>query len=133
MIKRRHTKHYEQKMWYNKVEYSTTAGVYCTTHDVKVPFCMPEFSSSKIINHRFHVDNNKGESGIGYDIIIGRGLMVQIDLKADFKRQILQWYGATAHMKEPRNLLGQSGLTRREMREVVMQNAEPSFKREATE
>ena len=38
MIKRRHTKHYERNMWYNKVDYSTATGMYCTTHDVKVTF-----------------------------------------------------------------------------------------------
>ena len=38
MIKRRHTKHYEHKMRSNRVKYSIAAGVYCTTHDVKVPF-----------------------------------------------------------------------------------------------
>ena len=60
----------------NKVEYGTAAGMYCKTHDVKVTFCMPEFSISNIINHRLHVYNEKGESGIGYDTIIGRDLMV---------------------------------------------------------
>ena len=44
-----------------KVEYSTAAGPYCTTHDGKVPFFMLEFSSSKIKFHCFHVDNNEGE------------------------------------------------------------------------
>ena len=58
--------------------------MYCTTHDVKVPFCMPELTGSKIINHRFHVDNNEGELGIGYDMIIGSDLMVQLCLTADF-------------------------------------------------
>ena len=77
MIKRQHTNHYELKMRSNRVYYSTADGVYCATHDVKVPFFMPEFSGSKIINHRFHVDNDEGESGIGYDMIIGRDLMVQ--------------------------------------------------------
>ena len=86
MIKIGHTKHYERKMWFNKVEYSTAAGVYCTTHDVKVPFFIPEFSISKIINHRFHVDNDKVELGIGYDMIIGRDLIVQLDPTAEFKR-----------------------------------------------
>ena len=38
MIKIKHTKYYECKMRYNKVEYSTANGVYCTTHDFKVPF-----------------------------------------------------------------------------------------------
>ena len=81
-------------MRYNKVEYKTVAGMYCTTHDVKVPFCMPELSSSKIINHRFHVDNDKIESSIWYDMIIGLDLMVQLGLTTKFKRQVLQWYGA---------------------------------------
>ena len=81
---------------------------------------MPELSSSKIINHRFHVHNAKGESGIGYDTIIGRDLMVQLGPKTDFKRQILQWDGATVNMKEPSNFLGQSDQTKRKIREVVM-------------
>ena len=60
MIKIRHTKNYERNMRSNKVEYSTSDGVYCTTHDVKSPFCIPEFSIRKIINHLFHVDNDEG-------------------------------------------------------------------------
>ena len=59
MIKRRHTEHYERNMRSNRVEYSTAAGMYCTTHDVKVHFCILEFSGSKIINHRFHLINMK--------------------------------------------------------------------------
>ena len=107
--------------------------MYCTTHDVKVTFCIPELSSSKIINHRFHINNDKGESGIGYDMIIGRDLMVQLGLTANFKRQFLKWDGATVHMKYPSNLIGQSNLTKREMCKVVMQTAEPASTREATE
>ena len=51
---------------------------------------MPDFSIIKIINHRLHVDNDKGELGIGYEMIIGRDLMVQLNLTADFKRQVFQ-------------------------------------------
>ena len=94
---------------------------------------MPELSSSKINNHHFHVDNEKGDSDIGYDMIIGRDLMVQLGLTADFKRQLLQWVSATVHMKEPINLLGQSNLTKSKMRKVVMQTAEPAPTREATD
>ena len=88
-IKRKHTKYYERKMRYNKVEYSTAAGIYCTMHDVKVHFCMPYFFIIKIINHHFHVNNDEEKLGIGYDMIIGRNLMVQIGLAADFKRQFI--------------------------------------------
>ena len=117
----------------NKVENSTATGMYSTTHDVKVTFRMPEFSSSKIINHRFHFDNKKGELVIGYELIIGRSLMVQLGLTAKFKRQVLQWDGATVHMKEPIVLIGKSNLTKRKICEVVIQTTEPASTREASD
>ena len=87
MINIKHTKYYERNMWSVKLEYSASDGVYCTTYDVKVNFCMLDFSSSKIINHLSRVNNDKGESGIGYDIIIVRDLMIHLGLMADFKRK----------------------------------------------
>ena len=68
-------------------------------HDVKVTFWIAELSYRNIINHQINVKNNKQESGMGYDMIIGRDLMVQLVLTADFKHQILQWDGATVLMK----------------------------------
>ena len=94
---------------------------------------MPEIYGRKIINHRFHIDNDEGESGIGYDMIIGRNLMVQLVLTADFTHQVLKWDSATVHMKESSNFLGQSNLTKREVREVVMQTVEPASIRKATD
>ena len=67
----------------NKVEYSTVAGLYFTTYDAKIHFCMPEFFSHKIILQRFCVENDSGELGIGYDRIIGQDLMLQLGLMAD--------------------------------------------------
>ena len=51
----------------------------------------------------------------------------------DFKRQALQWDGATVHMKEPSGLLEQYNITERDMCKVVMKTAEPASTREATE
>ena len=120
-------------MWSNKVEYSTAVGAYCTSYDDKAPFCMQEFSSKKIIKHCFHVNNKKGESGIGYDMIISYDLMIQLGLTTDFNSHFLQWDGATVHRKEKIKFLGKFDLTKREMREVVMQTVEQAFAREATE
>ena len=94
---------------------------------------MLEFNIREMFNHRFHVNNDKGESVIGYNMIISHDLMVQLGLKADFKRQVLQWDGNTVHMKEPSSLLGKSDLNKREMREVLMQNTKPASTREDTE
>ena len=133
MIKRRYTKYYEGKMRSNNVEYSMSTGLYCTTHEFKVSFFMPYFSSSKIIEHRFHVDKDKGELRIGYNMIIGRDLIVQLGVTTDFKCQVFQWDGTEVLMKEDSGLLGKSDSSKREMREVVMHTAKPASTREATE
>ena len=49
--------------------------------------------------------------------------MVQLALLVDFNIQVLQWYGETVPMKEPEGLLGQTDLTSRKMRKVVMQTS----------
>ena len=119
-------------MCYNRVKYSTAAGTYCTTNDVKVTFCIPLFPSSKRIFHRFYVDNDESESVIGYGMIIGRDLMVHLGLMADFKYQFLQWDFSMLTMKEPRSLLG-NNLTSRKMRWVIIHTEEPASTREDTE
>ena len=68
-------------------------------HDFNVPFFMSELSSSKVIEHRIHVKNDISKLGIGYDMIIGRELMVKLGLPADLKRQFLQWDGVTVPLK----------------------------------
>ena len=68
------------------------ARTYTSNYDVKIDFTMPEFSASKIINQRFHVDNEEEELNIGYDMIIGRDLMTKLGLITDHKRkEVLTW------------------------------------------
>ena len=86
-----------------------------------------------MINHHFRFNNDKFESVIVYDLIIGRDKMVQLGLTSDFKRQVLQWDGATVTMKETRNLIEKPYLNKREMCEVVIHTAEPAPTREYTE
>ena len=59
--------------------------------------------------------------------------MVQLGLRADFKRQVLQWDSATVHIKEPSNFIEEFDLTKREISEVVIQTEGSSSIREATE
>ena len=66
-------------------------------------------------------------------MIIGRDLMVQLGLTADFKRQSLLWYGAIVPMKEPSGMLGKSDLSQREMREVVIHILKLASTRDYTE
>ena len=66
-------------------------------------------------------------------MIIGCDMMVQLGLSDEFKSQVLKWGGINVPMKVPRGLLGQTDLTSRDMREVVMQTAEPVSARDATD
>ena len=114
-----------------KVEYIMTYGPCKTTHDVKVQFNMPVFSRRKTITHCFHVDNARCDAWIGYIFVIVCDLMVQLGLKAEFGRLLLEWENTSIPMKEPGNLLGQLDLTKRKMQEVVINTAEPDSTREA--
>ena len=90
MIKFKCINPYKYNIISNKVDYSLADIPYSTTHDIKPPFSMSEFSTRKIITNRFHVENAECDSGIGYDIIIGHNLMLQIDPGDNFGRKILE-------------------------------------------
>ena len=61
IIKNKHNKPYKRKLYLNRVEYSTSLEPNCTTHDVKVPFCMLEFYIINIISYLLHNHNGEGE------------------------------------------------------------------------
>ena len=81
MINRKYINYYKSKIRANKVKYSTADGLYKTTQYVKFPFNIPEISDRKVITHCFHVDNTRGDSGIGYDTIVGLDLMLRLGMK----------------------------------------------------
>ena len=86
-----------------------------------------------MITHRFHAENAQIDAGIVYGMIVDRDIMLQLGLKFNFERQILEWYETIITMVVPGNLLGQSDLTKLYMQEIVMKTAEPASTREVTE
>ena len=89
VINKKHIKYYKSKSIYNKVEYSIATGLYCTTQCVKVHFIMPCFSIYKIITYHFHIDNEEDGTGIGYEMIIGHDIMVQLVMMTGFRFKVL--------------------------------------------
>ena len=71
---------------------------------------MPYFSSSKNITHFLYVDNREGGSGIGYEMIVGLDLMLQIGLKEKCGFQILEWDDVVVPMKDTVNFMGKPNL-----------------------
>ena len=56
-------------------------------------------------------------------MVIGNDLMLQLDLLDNINHKGFQWYGFTVPMKRPSIMIGQTYLTSRDMRDVVMQNS----------
>ena len=89
MIKKSYVRKFKDKFQHSPQIYETAAGEYTSEYQVKINFTMPEFSGSKVIKHKFQVDNEDINANIGYDMIIGRDLQVKLGCITDFKRNIL--------------------------------------------
>ena len=94
---------------------------------------MPEFLASKIINQRFHVDNEEEDMNIGYDMIIGRDLMTKLGLITDYKRKVLTWDDISVPMRSAYHTDSKPTFSRAEIRRIMMQTVEPIATQEATE
>ena len=86
MIKKLYVRKLLEKFRKNKQEYDTAAGIYTSNYEIKIDFMLAEFSTKKLITHRFHVNDKQKCSDIGYDMIIGQDLMTKIGLGSCFKR-----------------------------------------------
>ena len=80
MIKYKHVKNKKHKFKKSLSTYSTAAGEYSTDHEVKLKFAFKEFDTNLILQHTFDIDRCDGSKGIGYDMIIGRDLLVKLKI-----------------------------------------------------
>ena len=100
----------ETKLPYNAVEWSTPAGNFNTNTVKTVKFRLNEFSDNKSITWDFYIVN--ANHNLGYDMIIGRDLLVELGIILDFKNKTIKWDNDTIAMdSSPLNLKEKSGLT----------------------
>ena len=62
---------------------------------MKVQFKLPEFHDTRAVKWDFHVTSQS----MGYGIILGRNLMVELGLEIDFKDLVLKWDDMAVPMK----------------------------------
>ena len=129
-----YVKKFKSKFRRNVTTYDTAGGEYKTKYDVKIDFTMPEFSSSRIIRHRFHVDQSKDRQNLGYDVILGRDIMIKLGLATDFARRKLVWDQMSIPMwtVSERDNKSNPILHKEELRQFVQQTAEPKVTQNAT-
>ena len=133
MVKRSYVRKFKDKFKHNPQIYDTAAGEYTSEYEVKINFTMPEFSGSKIIKHKFQVDNEDTNANIGYDMIIGRDLQMKLGCITDFKRNVLTWEDISVPMRSAYTDTDKPRFSRTEIHEIIKQTAEPLATQEATE
>ena len=64
-----------------------------------INFTLPEFSSSRSIKWKVHVDNNTPTNQARYDMIMGTDLMEELGVDISFKHMTISWDGVDIPMK----------------------------------
>ena len=75
----------KQKISPEITTWKTQAGKVTTSQKVNIDFCLPEFSATKIVSWKFHVDN---KTDCSYYIILGRDLLTALGLDLKFSENI---------------------------------------------
>jgi hypothetical protein len=77
--------------------YKTAAGTFNSKYNMKLNFTLNEFGGSTKIVHCFHHDESK--DGIGYNMIIGRDLLNQLNIDIGFSNGTIKWEDQLIPMK----------------------------------
>ena len=80
---------------------------------------MPEFSGSKIIKHKFQVDNEDINANIGYDMIIGHDLQIKLGCITDFKRNVFTWEDISVPMRSAYTNADKPRFSQTEIHEII--------------
>ena len=103
------------KMKTNKNTYSTGSGSLTTKYSSEVHFTLQEFSDKKIINWEFNVVDSKN---LGYDMILGRDIMLQLKMDVSFAQKSVSWEGISIPMRDY-NRLRQYKLSKYELNAII--------------
>jgi hypothetical protein len=124
IIRKRYVRHLKQKFKDNEIIYEVAGGDFSTNKEVKVRFSLPDFKDSKIITHKFQIDESK-DDGIGYDAIIGRDLMIAMGITLNFKDEVIEWDQMVTPMQDYQQQKPSHKQTREELRVLMTPSEEP--------
>ena len=74
------TKEAEKNTW------ETQAGKFTTSKKVNIDFFLPEFSATKIVTWKCHIDDS---TNVIYDTILGRDLLTALGLDLKFSKNVI--------------------------------------------
>ena len=112
----------------NMKQYSTGNGTFKTKYETTERLMLPEFSDKKNITWHFSVFEG---SDVGYDMVIGRDLMLELGMDISFAKKTVTWEGIEIPMRDF-NKLRKWNISKMEMNAIIQESAEPIVTQEAT-
>ena len=82
------------------IKWKTMGGSFITQRKALIELTLPEFSTSKTIPVKVHVDDRTNPVEAQYDMIIGTDLMEKLKIDLTFSKQIITWDNVSIPMKE---------------------------------
>ena len=92
---------------------------------------MPQLYIIKIAPQYFCVDNDGGNQGVGYGMMIVIDLMLHLGLMTDFKPNIIEWNDTVVTINYMGRRNRQTNISKCDMKQVVLQTSESDSIKEA--
>ena len=115
----------------SKASYKTAAGTFKSKYSMKLMITLDEFGRGTKISHVFDLDES--EEGMGYDMIIGRHLLNQLNINVRFSDGTIKWEDQVVSMKNFQRIWKDNHPSKKELRSTILCSIEPKSTREATE
>ena len=100
--------------------YQTATGDFTSRYSMKFNLKLDEFAGNTNIVHRFDLDKN--EDGIGYDMIIGRDLLNDLNIDVRFSDNTIKWEDQLVPMKSFAKLYENKHPTRKELQATILRS-----------
>ena len=115
----------------SKASYKTAAGTFKSKHSMKLMFTLNEFGRVTNISHAFDLDESK--EGIGYNMIIERDLLNQLNIDVRFSNGTIKWEVQVVPMKNFQRIWKDNHVLKNKLRSTILRLIEPRSTTEATE
>ena len=90
-------KHCQNKKRNKVSNYATGGGALKTKYESEIHFALPEFSDKKIIKWNFNITSS---DDLGYDMIIGRDILMTLGINFSFVNKTVEWEGISIPMRD---------------------------------
>ena len=114
----------------SEASYKTAAGVFKSKFSMKLTITLDEFGGNIRIKHPFDLDEN--EEGIGYDMILGRDLLNELNIDVRFSDGTIKWEDQLVPMKDFQRIWTDDHPSRKELRSAILRSNEPKSTSDAT-